>query len=154
MLNEFKKFAMQGNVLDMAVGIVLGMAFGNIVNSLVNDILMPPLGLLLGEVDFSSLYLNLSATSYESLRAAQAAGAPTINYGLFINAVVNFLIVAFVLFLFIRQINRFRADEEEPTPETPSTRECPQCLSTIPVRATRCPECTSQLPADGGDGSE
>lgn len=145
MLKEFKKFAMQGNVLDMAVGIVLGMAFGKIVNSLVNDILMPPLGFLLGEVDFSSLYLNLSSTSYETLQAAQAAGAPTINFGVFINAVVNFLIIAFVLFLFIRQINRFRTPEEESKSVEPSTRECPYCLSSIPAEATRCSECTSEL---------
>lgn len=146
MLDEFKKFAMKGNVIDMAVGIVIGSAFGQIVNSLVSDVIMPPIGLILGEVDFSSLFVSLTGTTYESLQAAQAAGAPTINYGLFVNTVINFLIVAFVLFLFVRQVNRFRAtDEPDEEPATPNYKECPYCLSSIPEQATRCPECTSDL---------
>lgn len=146
MLDEFKKFAMKGNVIDMAVGIVIGSAFGQIVNSLVSDVIMPPIGLILGEVDFSSLFVNLTGTSYDSLQAAQAAGAPTINYGVFVNAIINFLIVAFVLFLFVRQVNRFRSTDEEAEEETkPNCKECPYCLSSIPEPATRCPECTSDL---------
>lgn len=141
MLKEFKEFAMRGNVVDMAVGIILGAAFGRIVTSLVNDILMPPIGLLLGRVDFSSLYLNLSGEHYRSLAEAQAAGAPTINYGVFVNAVLDFLVVAFVIFILVRQINRLRR-----TPEAaPTTRECPYCLSSIPLLARRCPHCTSAL---------
>lgn len=143
-IEEFKKFAVKGNVVDMAVGIVLGMAFGNIVNSLVNDVLMPPIGLLVGEVDFANLYLNLSEQSFESLAAAREAGVPTINYGIFINTIINFLVVALVLFFFVKQINRF--DRKEPgKPDEPKTQDCPYCLSTIPVAATRCPECTSNL---------
>ena len=144
MLKEFKAFAMRGNVLDMAVGIIIGGAFGKIVTSLVNDILMPPIGLILGKVDFSNLYLNLSGTSYASLADAKAAGAATINYGLFLNTVLDFVIVAFALFLIIRQVNRLAA---KPAPEVaaPTTKECPFCYSTIPIKATRCPHCTSEL---------
>jgi large conductance mechanosensitive channel len=134
---------MRGNVLDMAVGIIIGGAFGKIVTSLVNDILMPPIGLILGRVDFSNLYLNLSGTSYASLADAKAAGAATINYGLFLNTVLDFVIVAFALFLIIRQVNRLAA---KPAPAAaPTTKECPFCYSTIPIKATRCPHCTSEL---------
>jgi large conductance mechanosensitive channel len=149
MLKEFKEFILRGNVLDMAVGIIIGAAFGTIVTSLVNDVIMPPIGLLLGGVDFSNLFVLLKAGSpvapYASLADAQAAGAVTINYGVFINAVISFLIVAFVIFLLIRSINRLRREEEAPPPE-PTTKECPYCLSTIPIKATRCAHCTSELP--------
>lgn len=142
MLREFKEFALKGNVVDLAVGLMIGAAFGNIVSSLVNDILMPPIGLLLGNVDFSNLFINLSGTTYASLQEAQAAGAPTINYGLFINTVINFLLVALALYFVVRAINRFR---KEPAPIEPNTKECPYCLSTIPINATRCAHCTSEL---------
>jgi large conductance mechanosensitive channel len=145
LLDEFKKFAMRGNVVDLAVGVVIGAAFGKIVTSFVNDVLMPPIGLLLGRVDFSNLFVNLSDGSYPSVAAAKAAGAPTLNYGLFLNAVVNFLIVAFVIFLLLRQVNRFLV---KPTPAAaPTTKECAYCISTIPLRARRCPHCTSELAA-------
>ena len=144
MWKEFKEFVLRGNVVDMAVGIIIGAAFGKIVTSFVNDILMPPIGLLLGGVDFSNLFITLSGGHYATLAEAQAAGAVTINYGLFINTVLDFLIVAAVIFLFIRQINRMRRKEEAPPPE-PTTKECPYCLSTIPLKATRCPYCTSEL---------
>ncbi|HXN19623.1 MAG TPA: large conductance mechanosensitive channel protein MscL [Candidatus Binatus sp.] len=144
MLKEFKEFAMKGNVLDMAVGIIIGAAFGKIITSLVSDVIMPPIGLILGRVDFSSLFVNLSGAHYDSLAAAKAAGAPTINYGLFLNAVVDFLIVAFVIFLVIRQVNRWK----KPVPAAaPATKECPYCYSAIPIKATRCPNCTSELRA-------
>jgi len=144
MFKEFKEFAMRGNVLDMAVGIIIGAAFGKIVTSLVNDVLMPPFGLILGKVDFSSLFLNISGTSYPSLAAAKAAGAATINYGMFINNVIDFLIVAFVIFLLVRQVNRWNT----PAPSAaPMTKECPYCVSAIPLKATRCPQCTSELRA-------
>jgi len=150
MLKEFKEFVLRGNVVDMAVGIIIGAAFGTIVTSLVNDVIMPPIGLLLGGVDFSNLFILLKAGSpaapYPSLADAQAAGAVTINYGVFINAVISFLIVAFVIFLLIRSINRMRREEEAPPPE-PTTKECPYCLSTISIKATRCAHCTSELPA-------
>ena len=146
MLREFKEFAMRGNVIDMAVGVIIGAAFGKIVTSLTNDILMPPIGLLLGKVDFSSLYLNLSGTAYPSLAEAKKAGAATMNYGAFINTVIDFVIVAFVIFLLIRQINRFLAPAPIP-PAAPTTKDCPYCLSQIPTRATRCAHCTSQLQA-------
>lgn len=151
MLNEFKEFTLRGNVMDMAVGIILGAAFGAIVKSLVDDVIMPPIGLLLGGVDFSNLFALLKAGSpsgpYASLADAQAAGAVTINYGLFINAVISFLIVAFVMFLLIRSINRLKR-EEEAGPAEPTTKECPYCLSTIPIKAARCAHCASELPAD------
>ncbi len=149
MLQEFKEFTLRGNVIDMAVGIIIGAAFGTIVKSLVNDIIMPPIGLLLGDVDFASLFILLKSGSpaapYVSLADAQAAGAVTINYGLFVNAVVSFLIVAFVMFLLIRNMNRMKREEEAP-PAEPTTKECPYCLSTIPIKASRCAHCTSQLP--------
>jgi large conductance mechanosensitive channel len=146
MLKEFKEFALRGNMIDMAVGIIIGAAFGGIVDSLVNDILMPPLGLLLGRVDFSDLYVSLSGQDFPSLAAAQEAGAATINYGLFVNTVINFMIVAFALFIVIRQINRLSREKEE-APPPPTTKECPFCFSTIAIQATRCPQCTSELAA-------
>ena len=145
MLKEFKEFALRGNVVDMAIGIIIGAAFGKIVTSFVNDILMPPVGLLLGQVDFSNLFINLSGQPVTSLEEAQAAGVATINYGVFINTVLDFIIVTFVVFLFVRQINRLRREEEEPAPAEPDTKECPYCLSTIPQKAIRCPHCTSEL---------
>jgi len=144
MLKEIKDFAMRGNVLDMAVGIIIGAAFGRIITSLVNDIIMPPIGLLLGRVSFSSLYLNLSGRTFASLADAQAAGAPTINYGLFLNAILDFLVVAFVIFLLLRQINRVTR-KPEPAPAEAATKECPYCCSAIAIQASRCPHCTSQL---------
>ncbi|KPJ86312.1 MAG: mechanosensitive ion channel protein MscL [Spirochaetes bacterium DG_61] len=145
MFKEFREFAMRGNMLDMAVGIIIGIAFGAVVMSLVNDIIMPPLGLALGRVDFSNLFINLSGGSYTTLAAAKDAGAVTINFGLFVNTVINFIIVAFVLFLIIRTMNRLKRREEAPA--EPTTKECPFCLSRVPVKATRCPHCTSQLNA-------
>jgi large conductance mechanosensitive channel len=149
MWKEFKQFAVRGNVVDMAVGIIIGAAFGKIVNSVVSDILMPPIGLLLGGVDFSSLYLNLSGQSYPSLEAAREAGAATINYGVFLDALINFVIVAFAVFLLIKGINRLKRKEVAATPAAPATRECPFCLSSIPVRASRCAHCTSELAVAG-----
>ncbi len=143
MWKEFKEFALRGNVLDMAIGIIVGAAFGEIVTSFVNDILMPPIGLLLGNVDFSNLFINLSGGQYDSLAAAQEAGAATINYGIFLNTVIDFIIVAVAIFLLVQQVNRLQREEEE-TAE-PTTKQCPYCLSTIPIEATRCPQCTSQL---------
>jgi large conductance mechanosensitive channel len=144
MLKEFRDFAMRGNVVDLAVGIVIGAAFGKIVTSFVNDILMPPLGLLLGQVDFSSLFLNLSGKHYGSLAEAKAAGAATLNYGAFINTILDFAIVAFAVFLLVKQVNRLTKKPAE-APKAPTTRECPYCVSTIAIRATRCPNCTSSL---------
>jgi len=144
MLKEFKEFAMRGNVLDMAVGIIIGAAFGKIVSSFVADVLMPPIGLLLGKVDFSNLFLNLSGQSYPSLDAAKAAGAPTLNYGMFLNTVIDFVIVAFAIFLLIKQVNRLMPKKEE-APAAPSTKDCPRCLSQIPIKATRCAHCTSDV---------
>lgn len=146
MLKEFKEFATRGNVLDLAVAVIIGAAFGKIVASLVNDIIMPPIGLLLGGVDFSNLYLNLSGGSYASLAEAKAAGAATINYGAFLNTVIDFIIVAFAIFLVVRAINRMK---RQPAPAEPTTKECPFCLSKIPVKATRCPFCTSELGRQG-----
>jgi large conductance mechanosensitive channel len=143
MLKEFKEFAMKGNVLDMAIGVIIGGAFGKIVSSLVSDVLMPPIGLLMGKVDFSSLFLNLSATPQPSLAAAKAAGTPTINYGVFLQTVFDFIIIAFVIFLLVKQINRFK--KEEPPAGAPTTKDCPQCLSTIPIKAIRCAHCTSSV---------
>jgi len=145
MLKEFKAFVMRGNVLDLAVAVIIGAAFGKIISSLVTDVLMPPIGLVLGKVDFSGLYLNLSGTSYPSLAAAKAAGAPTINYGVFLNATIDFVIVAFVLFLVIRTANRLQAAAAKPAVAAPTTKECPQCCSAIPLKAKRCPNCTSTL---------
>ena len=144
MLKEFKAFAMRGNVLDMAVGIIIGAAFGRIITSLVSDIIMPPIGVLLGKVDFSTLFFNISGTSYPTLAAAKAANAATINYGMFLNTVIDFLIVAFVIFLMVRQVNKW--NKPEPAPAT-TTKDCPYCLTAIPLKATRCPACTSELRA-------
>jgi large conductance mechanosensitive channel len=145
MLKEFKEFAMRGNVLDMAIGIILGAAFGRIVSSFVSDVIMPPIGVILGHVDFSSLFLNISGKSYATLADAKAAGAATINYGVFINTVIDFLIVAFVIFLFVRQVNRWTKKPEAPA--APTTKDCPFCLSTIPLKAVRCAHCTADLKA-------
>jgi large conductance mechanosensitive channel len=146
MFKEFKAFAMRGNVIDMAVGIIIGAAFGSIVQSLVKDVIMPPIGMLLGNVDFSNLFVTLKAGTtpgpYTSLAQAQAAGAVSINYGTFINTIISFLIVAFAVFLLIRQINRFK--KEEPA-APPATKECSFCFSAIPIKAVRCPNCTSTL---------
>ena len=142
MFKEFKEFAMRGNVLDMAIGIVIGAAFGKIVSSMVNDVIMPPIGLLLGKLDFSNLFVNLSGTPFESLAAAKAAGAATINYGAFINTVLDFVIVAFVIFLIVKQVNRLKRAAPAPAP---ATKECPFCAMAIPLKASRCPGCTSQL---------
>ena len=144
MFKEFKEFAMRGNVVDMAVGIIIGAAFGRIISSLVSDVIMPPLGLLLGKVDFSNLFFNISGQPYPTLAAAKAVGAATINYGVFLNTVLDFLIVAFVIFLLIRQINRWSKPKVAPAP---TTKECPFCYSPIPIKATRCPNCTSELKA-------
>ncbi|HJZ65526.1 MAG TPA: large conductance mechanosensitive channel protein MscL [Candidatus Acidoferrum sp.] len=143
MLKEFKEFAMRGNVMDMAVGIIIGAAFGKIVSSAVDDILMPPLGRLLGRVDFSNLFLNLGDKSYESLAAAKAAGAPTLNYGVFFNAIINFLIVAFAVFLLVRMVNKWVA--KPAAAAAPTTKDCPQCAMPIPITAKRCGHCTSQV---------
>ena len=144
MLKEFKEFAMRGNAIDMAVGIVIGAAFGRIVSSLVADIIMPPIGLLLGRVDFSNLFINLSGQHYDSLADAKKAGVAVISYGAFLNTVIEFLIVAFAIFLLVRQINRFQKPAPAPAP---STKECPYCASTIPLKAVRCPNCTAELKA-------
>lgn len=148
MLKDFQEFAIRGNAVDLAVGVIIGAAFGKIVTSLVNDVIMPPVGLLTGGVDFSNLYVNLSGGSYASLAEAQAAGAATLNYGVFVNVVIQFLIVAWVVFLLVRGINRARRRTERPgAPEpTPTTKSCPYCITTVPLRATRCPACTSELP--------
>jgi large conductance mechanosensitive channel len=152
MLKEFQTFAMKGSVIDLAVGIVIGGAFNRIVTSFVNDVLMPPFGLVLARVNFNNLYIDLSGGKYKSLADAQAAGDATINYGIFINNVIDFLIVAVVLFLVIRQINRFRSKIQGP-PGTPTTKSCPYCYSVIPIKATRCPECTSELSLTPGEAN-
>ena len=142
MVQDFKAFLTRGNVVDLAVALVVGAAFGAIITSLVNDILMPPIGLALKGVDFTNLFVTLRGQSYETLAAAKAAGAPTLNYGLFINTIINFVIVAFAMFVIVRQTARFRPP---PPPPAASTRDCPFCLSAIPLRATRCAHCTSAL---------
>jgi large conductance mechanosensitive channel len=144
MLKEFKDFAMRGNVVDMAIGVILGGAFGKIISSFVADVIMPPIGLLLGKVDFSQLYINLSGTAYDNLAAAQTAGAPVLKYGVFLNTVLDFIIVAFAIFLVVRQMNRLKRPVEAPAP---TTRDCPHCLSAIPLKATRCGHCTSEVKA-------
>ncbi len=151
MFKEFKDFAMRGNVVDMAVGIIIGAAFGAIVKSLVADVLMPPIGMLMGDVDFENLFLVLkqgaeAAAPYASLAEAKEAGAITINYGVFINNVISFIIVAFAVFMLIRNINKLKKEEEAP-PAEPTTKECPHCMTEIPIKATRCPNCTSELAA-------
>jgi large conductance mechanosensitive channel len=142
MLKEFKEFAMRGNVLDMAVGIIVGAAFGQIVNSFVQDVMMPPLGRLIGHADFSNLFVNLTGQHYDTVAAAKAAGAATLNYGLFLNTIINFLIVAFAVFLLVRQVNRLMP---KPAPAAPTTRDCPYCLSAVSMKATKCAHCTSDL---------
>lgn len=144
MLKEFKEFAMRGNVLDMAIGIVIGAAFGKIVTSFVSDILMPPIGLLLGGVDFSNIFIVLGSGEYDSLEAAKEAGAATWNVGLFINTVIDFLIIAFAIFLVVKAVNNMKRKEAVPPP-APSEKSCPFCTTSIPIKATRCPHCTSQL---------
>ena len=144
MLREFKEFAMRGNVLDMAIGIIIGAAFGKIITSFVNDILMPPIGRMMGKIDFANLFILLSGESYATLAQAKTAGAATINYGLFLNTVIDFIIVAFAIFLLIRQVNRMKR-QPEAAPAT--TKACPHCLSAIPLKATRCAYCTSELRA-------
>ena len=143
MLKEFKEFVMRGNVLDLAIAVIIGGAFGAIVTSMVNDILMPPLGLALGKVDFKDLFISLNGQPFPSLAAAKAAGAPVIAYGQFINTVINFLVVAFCIFMIVKQVNRFKAPA--PAPAAPATKECPYCASTIAIKAVRCPNCTSDL---------
>jgi large conductance mechanosensitive channel len=146
LFDEFKKFAMRGNVIDMAVGVILGAAFGKIITSLVTDVLMPPIGLLLGKVNFSALFINLTSQSFATIADAKAAGAPTINYGMFINTVIDFLIVAIVVFLMVRQFNKLMERTKKPeAPAAPTTRDCPYCLSSVPLKATRCAHCTSEL---------
>lgn len=142
MFKEFKEFALKGNVLDMAIGVIIGGAFGKIVSSLVSDVLMPPLGLLMGRVDFSSLFINLSGTPQPSLIAAKSAGIPTLNYGVFLQTVFDFIIIAFVIFLVVKQVNRLK----RPAPvAAPTTKDCPHCLSAIPIKATKCAHCTSSV---------
>lgn len=142
MLKEFKDFALRGNVIDLAVGVIIGGAFGKIITSFVTDILMPPFGMMLGKVDFTNLFISLTGVKYKTLEAAQAAGAPTINYGLFLNNVIDFIIIALVIFLVIRTLNRM----QKPAPAAAATtKPCPYCLTDIPLNATRCPNCTSQL---------
>ena len=144
MLNEFRTFIVRGNMIDLAVGIVIGAAFTTVVNSFVNDILMPPIGLALGRVDFTHLFVNLSGGGYPTIAAAKAAGAPTLNYGLFINSIINLVIVGFAVFLVVKQVNRFRG----PAPvAAPTTKDCPACAMPIPLKARRCPHCTSEVAA-------
>ena len=147
MLEEFKKFALRGNLVDLATGIVIGAAFTGVVGSFVNDILMPPIGLLLGRVDFQNLFVSLTGRPFESVAAAKAAGAPTLNYGIFINQVINFIIVAFAVFLIIRQLNKLQTRVYGPPPTPATTKECPYCASVIPAKARRCPHCTSEVQA-------
>ena len=142
MMLEFKEFAVKGNVVDLAVGVIIGGAFGKIVTSFVSDIVMPPLGMAMGKVNFTDLFINLSDTPYDSLKAAKDAGAPVISYGVFINTMIDFIIIAFVIFLVIKQINRMK---KEPAPAPPNTKECPHCLSAIPINAKKCGFCTSDL---------
>ncbi|MED1865191.1 large conductance mechanosensitive channel protein MscL [Fictibacillus nanhaiensis] len=145
MWNEFKTFIMRGNVIDLAIGVIIGAAFSKIVTSLVDDVIMPPIGLLLGKVDFSNLYINLGKGDYATLADAKKAGAATVNYGLFINTLINFLIIAIVIFLVVKQINRLKKKEEV---KAPDTKECKYCLSTIPLRAVKCQSCTADLNDD------
>jgi len=142
MLKEFKEFIMRGNVLDLAVAVIIGAAFGRIVTSLVNDIIMPPIGIILGKVDFSNLFIDLSGGNHPTIAAAKAAGVATINYGLFLNTIIDFVIVAFAIFVVIRQASKFK---KAPAPAAPTTKDCQFCCTAIPIPATRCPNCTSQL---------
>ena len=142
MLKEFRTFIMRGNVMDLAIAVIIGTAFGAIINSLVKDIIMPPIGLLLGKVDFAKMYLALDGKTYESLTKAQELGAPTLNYGAFINTIINFVIVGFVIFLIVKAINKM----QKPVPAAVTTKECVFCATVIPLAAKRCPNCTSELP--------
>ena len=148
MLKEFKEFAMRGNVMDMAIGIIIGAAFGPIVGSLVSDVIMPPIGMAMGNVDFSNLFFTLkegaTAGPYASVAAAKAAGAVTINYGLFINTIINFIIVAFAIFMMVKVMNRMKREQPAPA-AAPTTKDCPQCAMTVPISAKKCGHCTSQL---------
>jgi large conductance mechanosensitive channel len=144
MIKEFKEFVMRGNVVDLAIAVVIGAAFGKIITSFVEDVLMPPIGLALGKVDFSNLFLNLSGKDFSSVAAAKAAGAATLNYGMFFNHVINFLIVAFAIFLLIKQLNRLQKPAPAPA-AAPATKDCPLCLSSVPLKATKCAHCTSEL---------
>lgn len=150
MIKEFKEFILRGNVMDMAVGIIIGAAFGTIVSSLVNDVIMPPIGLLLGHVDFSNMFavLKQGATPgpYASVAAAKAAGATTLNFGVFVNTIINFVIVGFAIFMMVKGVNQLRRPKSVPAGE-PTTKDCPHCFSSIPIKATRCPHCTSELTA-------
>lgn len=142
MLKEFKEFAVKGNAIDLAIGVIIGAAFGKVVSTLVSDVLMPPLGMIMGKVDFSNLFISLTGDQYPTLAAAKAAGAPTINYGIFINTLIDFTIVAFAIFLLVKQLNRLK---KEPAPADPTTKACPRCCSQVPLAASRCPFCTSDL---------
>jgi large conductance mechanosensitive channel len=146
MLKEFREFAARGNVIDLAVGVIIGAAFGKIVTSLVDDMIMPPIGLILGRVDFKDLFISLNNASYATLAEAKAAGAPTLNYGVFLNTIIQFLIVALAVFLLVRQINKLKT---QPAPPTEDARDCPFCISRIPRKASRCPFCTSEVRAAG-----
>lgn len=141
MIKEFREFAARGSVIDLAVGVIIGTAFGKVVTSVVTDLIMPPIGMALGRVDFSNLFMALNGGTYASLAEAKAAGAPTLNYGVFLNSIIEFLIVAFAVFLIVKQVNRFK----RPAPPDPNTRECPFCLTKVPTKATRCLACTSEL---------
>lgn len=143
--SEFKEFAIKGNVMDLAVGIIIGTAFNNVVQSLVKDIILPPIGLLLHKVDFSNLFIDLSGAHFASVTDAQKAGAPTINYGLFINTLISFIVTAFAVYIVVKWMNRLRRRRDEGKDQEPTTKSCPFCISTIPVKATRCPQCTSTL---------
>jgi large conductance mechanosensitive channel len=144
MLKEFKAFALRGNVIDLAIGVIIGGAFGKIVSSFVNDIIMPPIGLLLGKVNFADLFVALDGKTYESLAKAQEVSAPTLNYGMFINTIIDFIIIALVIFFVVKQINKM-ATKPAPAPAAPTTKDCPYCFTAIPIKATRCPHCTSEL---------
>jgi large conductance mechanosensitive channel len=144
MLKEFKEFAMRGNMVDLAVGVIIGAAFGGVVSSLVNDVLMPPLGLVVGKVNFSDLFINLSGQHFESLADAKHASAPTLNYGNFLNTIINFLIVAFVVFMLVRAVNRWFPKPVPPPPPV-TTKDCPQCAMAIPIQAKKCGHCTSVI---------
>jgi large conductance mechanosensitive channel len=142
MLKEFKEFAMRGNVMDMAIGIVIGAAFGKIVSSFVSDVLMPPLGLLMGSSDFSNKFLTLKGETFATLDAAKGAGSVTLNYGMFVNTIIDFIIIAFAIFILVKQLNRLK---NKPAPAPPNTKDCPYCLSVVPIKASRCGHCTSEL---------
>lgn len=149
MIKEFKEFAMKGNMIDLAIGVIIGGAFGKVVTSIVNDVVMPPIGLLLGKVNFSDLFISLNGKHYDSLAAAKEAGAATLNYGLFINTLLDFLIVSFVIFITVKQLNRLRKKQEEKPEPKKETKECPECLSEIPKLAVRCKYCTAYVESTG-----